>query len=98
MRDAVMAETSLSLSIGGATSKLVAKLAAGLAKPRPGGAADGVLVVASGAEADFMLQFALAGIPLVEPKFKQRLARCGHQPVRDVVPHGRETPEAWLGV
>src|SRR5207247_9835802 len=77
MRDAGMAETSLSLSIGGATSKLVAKLAAGLAKPRPGGAADGVLVVASGAEADFMLQFALADIPLVGPKFQQRLARFG---------------------
>src|SRR2546429_6512963 len=41
MRDAVMAETSLSLSIGGATSKLVAKLAAGLAKPRPGRGAGG---------------------------------------------------------
>src|SRR5256884_6916908 len=37
IRDAVLAETSLSLSIGGGTSKLVAKLAAGLAKPRPGG-------------------------------------------------------------
>src|SRR5256884_2261910 len=58
MRDAVLVETSLSLSIGGGTSKLVAKLAAGLAKPRPGAAADGVYVVAPGAEADFMLQFA----------------------------------------
>ena len=97
MRDAVMAETSLSLSIGGATSKLVAKLAAGLAKPRPGGAADGVLVVASGAEADFMLQFALADIPLVGPKFQQRLARFGLHTVRDVVRHDRETLVAWLG-
>src|SRR5437762_5469238 len=91
MRDAVMAETSLSLSIGGATSKLVAKLAAGLAKPRPGGAADGVLVVASGAEADFMLQFALADIPLVGPKFQQRLARFGLHTVRDVVRDRKST-------
>jgi len=97
MRDAVMAETSLSLSIGGATSKLVAKLAAGLAKPRPGGAADGVLVVASGAEADFMLQFALADIPLVGPKFQQRLARFGLHTVRDVVRHDLETLVGWLG-
>src|SRR2546430_9415170 len=48
MRDAVIAETSLSLSIGGGTSKFVAKLAAGLAQPRPGQAADGVHVVGPG--------------------------------------------------
>jgi len=97
MRDAVLAETALSLSIGGGTSKLVAKLAAGLAKPRPGAAADGVHVVAPGAEADFMLQFALADIPLVGPKAQERLARFGLRTVRDVVPHDRETLVRWLG-
>ncbi len=97
MRDAVIAETSLSLSIGGGTSKFVAKLAAGAAKPRPGGAADGVHVVAPGAEADFMLQFALADIPLIGPKFQERLARFGLHTVRDVVRHERETLVGWLG-
>jgi len=97
MRDAVIAETSLSLSIGGGTSKFVAKLAAGLAKPRPGRAADGVHVVAPGAEADFMLQFALADIPLIGPKFQERLARVGLRTVRDVVRHERETLVGWLG-
>jgi len=97
MRDAVIAETSLSLSIGGGTSKFVAKLAAGLAKPRPGRAADGVHVVAPGAEADFMLQFALADIPLIGPKFQERLARVGLRTVRDVVRHERETLGGWLG-
>jgi len=97
MRDAVIAETSLSLSIGGGTSKFVAKLAAGAAKPRPGGAADGVHVVAPGAEADFMLQFALADIPLIGPKFQERLARFGLRTVRDVVRHERETLVGWLG-
>ncbi|HYS60399.1 MAG TPA: DNA polymerase IV [Gemmatimonadales bacterium] len=97
MRDAVLAETSLSLSIGAGTSKLVAKLAAGLAKPRPGVAADGVYVVAPGAEADFMLQFALADIPLIGPKAQERLARFGLRTVRDVVPHDRETLVGWLG-
>ncbi len=97
MRDAVLAETALSLSIGGGTSKLVAKLAAGLAKPRPGAAADGVYVVAPGAEADFMLQFALADIPLIGPKAQERLARFGLRTVRDVVPHDRETLVRWLG-
>ncbi len=97
MRDAVIAETSLLLSIGGGTSKFVAKLAAGLAKPRPGGTADGVHVVAPGAEADFMLQFALADIPLIGPKFQERLARFGLRTVRDVVRRDRETLVGWLG-
>ena len=97
MRDAVIAETSLSLSIGGGTSKFVAKLAAGLAKPRPGGTADGVHVVAPGAEADFMLQFTLADIPLIGPKFQERLARFGLRTVRDVVRRDRETLVGWLG-
>ena len=97
MRDAVIAETSLSLSIGGGTSKVVAKLAAGLAKPRPGGVADGVHVVAPGSEADFMLQFALADIPLIGPKAQERLARFGLRTVRDVVRNERETLVGWLG-
>ena len=97
MRDAVLAATSLSLSIGGGTSKVVAKLAAGLAKPRPGGVADGVHVVAPGAEADFMLQFTLADIPLIGPKFQERLARFGLRTVRDVVRHERATLVGWLG-
>jgi len=63
MRDTVIAATSLSLSIGGGTSKFVAKLAAGLAKPRPGGAADGVHVVAPGAEAGFIAPIRAGGHP-----------------------------------
>ena len=97
IRDAVLIETSLSLSIGGGTSKLVAKLAAGLAKPRPGTAADGVHVVGPGAESDFMLQFALADIPFIGPKAQERLARFGLRTVRDVVRHDRETLVGWLG-
>jgi len=97
IRDAVLVETSLSLSIGGGTSKLVAKLAAGLAKPRPGSAADGVHVVGPGAESDFMLQFALADIPFIGPKAQERLARFGLRTVRDVVRHDRETLVGWLG-
>ena len=97
IRDAVLAETTLSLSIGGATSKLVAKLAAGIAKPRPGAPADGVHVVAPGAEAEFLLRFALADLPHVGPKFQERLGRLGLRTVRDVVRHERETLVRWLG-
>src|SRR5205823_1389295 len=62
IRAAVLMETTLSLSIGGGTSKFVAKLAAGVAKPRPGAPSDGVHVVPPGAEPEFMLRFALADL------------------------------------
>ncbi len=97
IRAAVRDETSLSVSIGGGTSKLVAKLAAGLAKPRPGTTGDGVLVVAPGTEADFMLQFTLADIPFVGPKFQERLARFGLRTVHDAVRQERSTLVRWLG-
>ena len=97
IREAVLAETTLSLSIGGASSKLVAKLAAGVAKPRPGLPSDGVHVVAPGTEAEFMLRFALADLPSIGPKFQERLARLGLRTVRDVVGHDRETLVRWLG-
>ena len=97
MREDVKNETALSLSIGGGTSKLIAKLAAGVAKPVPGRSADGVHVVPPGAEADFMLQFALADIPFVGPKFQERLARFGLRTVRDVVRHDRDALMRWLG-
>ena len=97
IRTAVQAETSLSLSIGGGTSKLVAKLAAGLAKPRPGTTGDGVLLVPPGMEGEFMLQFGLADIPFVGPKFQERLARFGLRTVRDVIRHERDALVSWLG-
>jgi DNA polymerase IV len=97
IRAQVLAETALSVSIGGGTSKLVAKLAAGVAKPRADAAGDGVTVVAPGAEADFMGQFALADIPFVGPKFQERLARLGLRTVPDVVRHERATLVRWLG-
>jgi len=97
MREAVIGETALSLSIGAGTSKLVAKLAAGLAKPRPGAPGAGVHVVAPGAEGEFMRRFALADIPLVGPKSQARLARFGLRTVEDVLRHDRPTLVRWLG-
>jgi DNA polymerase IV len=97
IRSAVLAATGLSVSIGGGTSKLVAKLAAGIAKPRDGTPGDGVLVVEPGAEADFMRRFSLADLPLVGPRFQERLARLGLRSVVDVLAHERTTLTAWLG-
>lgn len=97
IREAVRRETSLSVSIGGGTSKLVAKLAAGIAKPRAGGTGAGVCVVAPGAEPEFLLQFSLADLPSVGPRFQERLARLGWRTVRDVVPLDRRVLVAALG-
>jgi len=97
IRERVHHETALTVSVGGGTSKLVAKLAAGLAKPRPGSRADGVHVVTPGGEAEFMRQFALAEIPFVGPKFQERLAKLGLSTVPDVLRHERDTLVGWLG-
>src|SRR4051794_20619814 len=65
MRDAVVAATTLSVSIGGGTTKLVAKLAVERAKPKPGTTATGVHIVPVGEEAAFLETFDLAEIPLI---------------------------------
>ena len=54
-------------------------------------------MVAPGAEAEFMLRFALADLPSVGPRFQERLERLGLRTVRDVVRHDRDTLIRWLG-
>src|SRR3712207_1278892 len=73
VRDLVRQATGLSVSIGGGTSKLVAKLAVERAKPKPGTAATGVHVVPAGGEAAFLRTVALAEIPGVGPRAQERL-------------------------
>jgi DNA polymerase-4 len=85
------------MSIGGGTSKVVAKLAAGAAKPAPAGTGDGASVVDPGGEIEFLRRFSLAEIPLVGPRFQERLAKFGLRRVDDVLCHERRTLEAWLG-
>ena len=97
MRGAVRRATDLSISIGGGTNKLIAKLAVERAKPKPGTGADGVHIVQPGAEEEFLRGFALADIPLVGPKFQQRLAVLGMTTVPDVLRHDLPTLRGWLG-
>jgi DNA polymerase IV len=85
IRNEVRAVTGLSVSLGGGTSKLVAKLAVERAKPKPGTGANGVHVVAPGRELDFMRQLALADIPGIGPKSSARLADAGLRGVEDVL-------------
>lgn len=91
IREAVLAETQLSVSIGGGTSKLVAKMAATLAKP------GGVHVVPPGGEAAFMRRFTLGDIPFVGKRFIERLLRYNLRTVDDALAAGAEQLRTWLG-
>ncbi|MDH5233870.1 MAG: DNA polymerase IV [Gemmatimonadota bacterium] len=93
----VQRETGMWLSIGGGTSKLVAKLAAERAKPRPDVGGSGVRIIAAGEEEAFLRGLTLAEIPGIGPKLQQRLRGLGLVRVEDVLPHERATLARWLG-
>jgi len=93
----VIRETGLSVSFGGGTSKLIAKLAVEHAKHGFDGHGTGVHVVPAGQEQEFMRGIALAEIPLVGPRFQERLARLGMRTVPDVLQYDRRTLAQWLG-
>ena len=97
IRDAIRAETGLSVSLGGGTNKLVAKLAVERAKPKPGSGATGVLVVEPGDESAFVSSFTLAELPMVGPKFQARLANYGMRTVPDVLRVGHPSLRQLLG-
>ena len=97
VRRDVIRETGLSVSFGGGTSKLIAKLAVEHAKPRPGNSATGVHVVPAGGESTFMAGVMLADIPLIGPRFQERLARLGMRSVPDVLQYDQPTLAQWLG-
>jgi len=85
IREGIRAQTGLTLSIGGGTNKLIAKMAVDRAKPSRGG--EGILIVEPGSEQDFLRSCTLADIPLVGPKFQTRLAAHGLITVEDVLRH-----------
>jgi DNA polymerase-4 len=97
MRARVVVETRLSVSVGGGTSKLVAKLAVERAKLKPGTGATGVHIVAAGDEERFLESFELAEIPLVGPRFQERLAALGMRRVPDVLQYDLSALKQWLG-
>ncbi len=94
IRDGLREMTGLTLSIGGGTNKLIAKMAVDRAKPSRGG--DGVLIVAPGTEQEFLRSCTLADIPLVGPKFQARLAAHGLITVADALRHDLEALGTWM--
>ena len=97
IRAAVMRETGMSISIGGGTNRLVAKMAVERAKAKPGTTADGVHIVAPGDELEFMKTFNLADIPMVGPKFQQKLQSLGMVTVPDLLKHDIVALRRMLG-
>jgi DNA polymerase IV len=95
IRRTVKEETDITLSIGGSTLRYIAKMATRYAKP--GSGADGVYIVAAGAEYDFMSRRSLAEIPGVGQSFLQQLERRG---IGSIVAARRidlPTLTLWLG-
>jgi DNA polymerase-4 len=97
IRDAVGKETGLSISIGGGTNRLVAKLAAERAKPKPDTGGTGVLIVPPGEETAFLAEHALAELPGVGPRLQTTLQRYGLVQVQDALRIDVTSFEGWLG-
>ena len=90
LRATLLDETGLPVSLGGATSALLAKMASDRAKPSKG-CMSGVLVVQPGAEGAFMADADLADVPGIGPKAQARFAKIGLVTMRDVLALTHET-------
>ena len=91
IRTTVLEVTRISVSIGGGTRRMIAKLAAGKAKP------GGVLIVPPGQEAEFMRGLDLAEIPGVGPALVETLKKRGLVRVEEALGVQQEWLERWFG-
>lgn len=91
IRRAVLERTEISVSLGGGTRRVIAKLAATRAKPA------GVHVVPPGAEQDFLNELELAALPGVGPSLVEALKKRGLVHVRDAVEVQTEWLQRWFG-
>src|SRR5262245_16991549 len=87
----VRAATELSVSVGVATNKFVAKVASDLQKP------DGLVVVAPGTERAFLAPLRTGLLWGVGPKTQERLERAGLRTIGDVQRRSREQLVAAFG-
>jgi DNA polymerase-4 len=91
IRETVLEQTQVSVSIGGGTRRMIAKLASGPAKP------GGVFVVPPGQEAEFMKRLDLADIPGIGPALVEALRKRGLVRVEDAVEVQQPWLERWFG-
>jgi DNA polymerase-4 len=97
IRRAVHDATELDVSIGGGTSRLVAKMAVERAKPKPGTTADGVCCVEPGDEVRFLSTFKLADLPMVGPRFAASLEQRGLVTIAEAQQWSRERLVSTVG-
>ena len=91
IRQSVLERTQISVSLGGGTRRVIAKLATRCAKPA------GVHIVQPGAEDVFLRQLDLADIPGIGPALVEVLRKKGLVRVEDTWPVQIEWLQRWLG-
>jgi DNA polymerase-4 len=91
IKDDVRADTGLTVSVGVAASKYVAKVASDLRKP------DGLVVVPRGGERAFLAPLPVSRLWGVGPVTQQRLHRAGLRTIGDVQRCGRDDLVEALG-
>jgi len=89
MKRRIMQECGLSVSIGIASNKVCAKIAAGLKKP------DGLVIVPPGEEKEFLAPLPVEVIPGVGQKTQPKLHACGIFTVSDLL-HRHDTGKSAL--
>lgn len=78
LRRAIAERTSLTASVGAATSKLMAKIASERAKP------DGLVIIEPGAEIEILHPLPVRALPGIGPATAERLTRLGVRTVGDL--------------
>ncbi|MEX0843217.1 MAG: DNA polymerase IV [Gemmatimonadota bacterium] len=91
IRESVLRETGISVSIGGGSNRLVAKLAVARAKPA------GVHIVPAGQEAAFLRTVPPGEIPGIGPALLDELTRRGLSTVEDILGIQEEWLTRWFG-
>ncbi len=91
LHEAVAAETALPCSIGIGTSRLIAKIGSGLAKP------NGVLFVEPGCEAAFLAPLEVGRVPGVGKVMRERLRKLGIATIGQAQSRGETFLEQHFG-
>lgn len=91
IRDKVRAETGLSISIGIASNRYVAKIASGTMKPA------GLVIVPEGGEAAFMKKLRLKDLWGVGPRTRERFAELGIDTIERVLALAPESLSSIFG-
>ncbi|CAB4928117.1 unannotated protein [freshwater metagenome] len=91
LRRVVRREVGLPLTVGGASTRMLAKIACGAAKP------DGLRVLAPGDELAFLRARPVGAVPGIGPATMERLSAFGIATVGDLAGLPEETLVAWFG-